>query len=277
MEPNVLIALITTIGSVVGAIIGALASIKVAAITAGKEKAEKPALIVPGSAVTPTGSALRKLRTWLWFFVGAIIGGLLTFVIVLAFGGLTTVGRQTFTTVPTEIKATRTVVLIPVTSPVSEEATAPGIVYGFEDGTSQGWKAWEGDVGRTIKALTVTNTVSFSGERALQIDVKGLSGSNGATIYLEGITPTQIFSVKAKLPADVPSDVNVWIQLAAASTKGFHESEIVYLSPNRWRTIEWDTSSFDWEDGSVRAIYIQLGAGSVEYSGQIYIDDIYIR
>jgi hypothetical protein len=273
MEPNVLIALITSIGSILGAIIGALASIKVAAITSGKEKAEKPALIVP----TPPRPALREPRTWLWFLVGAIAGGALTLSIIFAYSGLTTVGRGTVTPIPTEVEATTTAGFTSAMSPVSEETTAPGITYGFEDGTSQGWQAWEEDVGRTIKALTVTETVSFSGKRALQIDVKGLSGSKGATIYLEGTTPTQVFSVKAKLPSNAPSDVNVWIQLAAASAEGFHESEIVYLSRNRWRTIEWDTSSFGWENGSVRAIYVQLGAGSVEYSGHIYIDDIYVR
>jgi len=277
MEPEVLIAVITVIGSLVGSIITAWGSIRVAAIKERKEEAkEKP--LKARSAVTPSVSALRKPRTWLWFVVGAIVGGSFALSIVLACGGLPAVGRETVTPVPTGVEATTTAEHTSATPPVGEEATVPGITYGFEDGTLQGWQAWEREVGLTIQALTVTETMSFLGQRALQVDVTGLSGHKGATIYLEGVTPTRTFSVKARLPSNAPADIDVWIQLAAAPVTGsFQESKIVYLSRNRWSTIEWDTSSYGWEDGSVRAIYIQLGAGEVEYTGPIYIDEIYVR
>ena len=280
MEPEVQIALITAIGSLLGSIITAWASIKVAAIKerSKRRKAEKKPIPEPKSTVRSSVSALRKPRTWLWFVVGAIVGGLLALEIVLAFRGVPIVDREEIVVVPTKVEATATAELPTVTPTVGEETAVPGITYGFEDGTPQGWQAWEREVGLTIQALTVTDIMSFSGQRALQVDVTGLSGSQGATIYLEEVTPTRIFSVKARLPSNARSDVDVWVQLAAAPVIGnFQESEIVYLSPSRWHTIEWDTSSYGWEDGSVRAIYVQLGAGTVEYNGPIYIDEVHVR
>jgi len=178
---------------------------------------------------------------------------------------------------PTPVPPTPTPVP-PTPIPLGEETTVPGITYGFENGTLQNWQAWDRQDVLTIQDLTVTEAMNSSGQRALQIDVKGLSGYRGATIYLEQVTPTRIFSAKLRLPSDAPSDVDVWVQLAVASVGGWQESEqTVYLSRSIWRTIEWDTSSYGWKDDTVRAVYIQLGAGSVEYDGPIYIDEIHVE
>jgi len=282
MESGVQIALITAISSLLGAIITAWASIKVAAL---KERNEKKVMREKQSASEAKAAGMARVSTlgmprtwWLWAIGGGLVGALLALVIVFAYGGLPTASKETVIPVPTEVEATATAE--PTSTPVTlgEETAVTGITYGFENGTLQGWQAWERQDVLTIQNLAVTEAMSSSGQRALQVDVKGLSGSEGATIYLEQVTPTRIFSAKLRLPSDAPTDVNVWVQLAAAPTGGWQESEqIVYLSRSSWRTIEWDTSSYGWEDGSVQAIYIQLGAGSVEYNGPIYIDEIHVE
>jgi formylglycine-generating enzyme required for sulfatase activity len=156
-------------------------------------------------------------------------------------------------------------------------ATPVETMYGFEDGTTQGWQILD-QATPTIQSLAVTEATYFSGRQALQIEVKGLSGSLGGTIYLRGTTLTRIFGAMLRLPPDAPADAKVWVQLAAASPDDFTESdEKVYLSHTEWRTIEWDTRSHGWENDAVHTIYIQIGAGSVEYHGAIYVDGIYIK
>ncbi|MBN1581626.1 MAG: hypothetical protein JXA89_13055 [Anaerolineae bacterium] len=148
--------------------------------------------------------------------------------------------------------------------------------FDFEGGVPNGRKAWVQGDGKTIKDLVVTNEISYSGAYALKIDVEKLSGSQGATIYREQVTPTEVFSAYLRLPDDAPRDVEIRVQLAAALGR-FEESPSLTLSPDKWQLLEWDVTPHHYAGGSGVNVFIELYTTGKDYTGSIYIDDVRIN
>lgn len=148
-------------------------------------------------------------------------------------------------------------------------------IFDFENNDVAGWQIGVGRDG--IDVITSSEEQYYRGNGALRLQTENVDANSvvSTKITLPELSPNGVWVAHLYVPE---SSTEFWMNFFTyleESENEFADSETKRLKPGEWTTLIWDTRSTVWNTDSI-VVGIQLGPVEGEYSGPIYIDDVYI-